>query len=178
MSIHFGVLASFLSPIIALFLIYALFRPKVAISDCIAWSGSDGYDIKVLNKSRLFSLVHVECDCYVVTLEQISGGDLQIFRPLTLKFRKIPCLSRFSTTTDHENYAWRFEIQDDVRELANQRAYLHCKVLAQSALSNIVGSFDKTYELPSSVREGVFPYGPSLEVVKAASSSTTQESPS
>lgn len=178
-----GLLLTFLGLLIVQFL-----RPRVKISDDICKSiennGDKLYKIKVINRSYFFRLIDIHFELTMLKPKSSPKGMNLSIKKVDLVSEHVWYLSKRKLVTSRSNYASyaiqitvdKVEVKDadginSVQDLmdywkSQDNVFLDFKVIAKNNFSGITSITHKKFDHYSSIKEGLFRHGNSLQIEK------------
>jgi hypothetical protein len=163
-----GLLSGVVSSFAFLALLFSM-RPKVAISDLIArtiYDGQKAFVIKIINRTW-WRLYDIQAELAHLKFENVTGGQNVYSKPLDLKKNHIWAVnSRHAWRSDvNAEYAVLFVCLSDLDTLWTSDSMLEFRVMARHSFSGFSSLMKRRfYRAQSSIREGAFKFGNSLEI--------------
>lgn len=165
-----GVISSLTASVVFL-LVLSKLRPRLEISDKIAWTMADNrkeFHIKIINRTKN-PIVNIKTELLLAKWRNVSGG--RIYSSMPIELRQSEALQISGFTSDPEDnkaeYAIRFTALEDIDQLwANdENTSLIFRVYGVHSISNLGRAFQRTYHRKAtSLKYGDFKFGNSLEI--------------
>ncbi len=112
------------------------YRPKIAISEKIAWDGCN-LRVKVVNRSRR-AMYDLRVEAAMMTPKRAPGGVLVNRRtPIRLVIPEPLMIPAFDKNDDQDNNAHRFALIASPSDITSPEAYLRIRVFARDELTGL-----------------------------------------
>lgn len=167
-NILIGVLSSVVSSFVFLFLMFMM-RPKLIISELIAKTVIDGrtaFVIKIVNPSW-WRLYDIHAELVHIKLENASGGQnvhLKRMRLVNCHLWSINSVHSWRADINAE-YAALYVCLEDLEVLWTNDTMIEFRIIAKYSFSGFSRVMRRRfYRSQSSIREGAFKFGNSLEI--------------
>ena len=140
-------------------------KPNLQISDFIAKNNKNEYRIKIVNMSK-FYITNVFIQAQLVTISNGNGGNVLNSISLKIPYENLKVISPYDQNDLNAPYAIRLAIQKNLEDIwiDDDRSHLKLIIYCSNEHNNSSKLYEKIYYKKSSIKEGSFKFGTSLEI--------------